>query len=209
MELEEQFAIALYSEKTQLNTPEILDLNGSKLSWNAVEHANSYTLEIQICNEETTTLLTVPDIENTTYDLTEAFLSSETRLDGGKYAFRVEAVASEESEYTESAYAPVYSFFVTRITLNNYDKNGQLKYDYVIGEVSEEKPYTLPIPKCTGYNFDGWQVGESNTVTQLTAHNTEGGYTLTATWVAQNVSAAMAEPEKQNTPSPAKRSSLQ
>ena len=76
---------------------------------------------------------------------------------------------------------------VTAVSLRNYDNGGTAVTRYIVGSVSAENPYSLPVPACAGYNFTGWFDSEGSEVTEITAHDVENGYVLTARWAAQDI----------------------
>jgi len=76
---------------------------------------------------------------------------------------------------------------VTAVSLRNYDNGGTAVTRYIVGSVSAENPYLLPVPACAGYNFTGWFDSEGSEVTEITAHDVENGYVLTARWAAQDI----------------------
>lgn len=72
-------------------------------------------------------------------------------------------------------------------TLTYDAAGGTMPADYITKyQISNEK-LQLPVPKRTGYDFDGWRIegSESNALIKVLTENTNGNKALTAVWTAK------------------------
>ncbi|MBQ8885784.1 MAG: hypothetical protein IJY62_05410 [Clostridia bacterium] len=139
-------------ERTQLNTPENVRVDGEVLSWDAVENAENYVVEYLYSETENATAVTVTTA-STSYDLLCEL--------PGVYAARVRAFAPEDSFYSRSEWSDWFEIF-SDVTLRLSAptgvivESGEIRWDAVENASGYEISVNGEQPvRVSGTNFTG------------------------------------------------------